>query len=83
MTSLAIKINKSSWQVNIGNCDDNIDYLNSEIRINSNREDRHKRLKYMLTKAIHLEYEDEVAEPEDMAIMNTVDQIIGIVGIEI
>lgn len=83
MTSLAIKINKSSWQVNIGNCDDNIDYLNSEIRINSNREDRHKRLKYMLTKAVRLEYEDEPEEPSDIAVMNLADQIIGIVGAEI
>ena len=83
MTSIAVRINKASWQVNIGNCDDNIDYLNSEIKINNNREDRHKRLKRMLTKAVQLEYEDEIEVPSDIDVMNTVDQIIGIVGIEI
>ena len=83
MTSIAVKINKASWQVNIGNCDDRIDYLDSEIRINDGRRDRHKRLKEMLTKAVRLEYEDEPEEPSDIAVMNLVDQIIGIVGVEI
>ena len=83
MTSIAVRIKKASWQVNIGNCDDRIDYLDSEIRINDQKRERHKRLKEMLTKAVRLEYEDEPEEPSDIDVMNLVDQIIGIVGVEI
>lgn len=83
MTSIEIKINTASWQVNIGNCDDRIDYLNSEIRINSKQRDRHKRLGNYLKKAVELEYEDEIEIADKLDIMNVVDRLLSVTEIEI
>ena len=83
MTSIAIKIGSASWQINIGNCEDNIDYLDSEIRINAKCGDKHKRLGNYLKKAVELEYEDEIEIADNLDIMNVVDRLLSVTEIEI